>query len=66
MDVKERTKNFLQEIRLPVTRFAEDVGLSANAIHQWFRGDLDLSNQSIERIDKFLKSLNRWYGGNEC
>ena len=59
MDVKERTKQFIQEIGLPVTRLAEDVGLSANAIHQWFRGELELSEQTINRIDDFLRSLNR-------
>ena len=59
MDVKERTKQFIHEIRLPVTRFAKDVGLSAGAIHQWFSGELELSEQTINRIDDFLRSLNR-------
>lgn len=59
MDEKERAKSFIQEIRLPVTRFAQNVGLCAGTMHQWFRGDLELSEQSLKRIDEFLKSFNR-------
>lgn len=57
--VKERAIQFLQEIGLPVTRFAKCIGLSADAIRQWFAGDLNLKQSNIDKIDKWLKSFNR-------
>ena len=57
--VKERAKQFLQEIGLPVTRFAKCIGLSPDAIRQWLAGDLNLKQSNIDKIDKWLKSFNR-------
>ena len=59
MDTKERTIDFLNELRLPKSRFAADVGLSDVAIKKWLRGDLKLASETIDRIDGFLKSFNR-------
>ena len=57
--VKERVKDFLKEIGLPVTRFAKCIGLSPDAVRQWLADDLNLKQSNIEKIDKWLKQFNR-------
>ncbi|MBR4589525.1 MAG: hypothetical protein IKO36_02575 [Bacteroidaceae bacterium] len=57
--VKERAKNFINEIGLPVTRFAKCVDLSADAIRKWLSGELNLKESNIDRIDKWLRKFNR-------
>lgn len=57
--VIQRAKDFMNELGLPVTRFAKCVNLSPDTIRQWLAGTLNLKESNINRIDEFLKSFNR-------
>lgn len=54
MTLQQRTRNFLNELELPVTRFCRKVELSRTPLMNWLNGDAQLSQSSIERIDAFL------------
>lgn len=58
-NLKERAKGFIEELNLPVTRFAKDVDLSSITIHKWLKGDIEIGEKSRNRIDAFMKSFNR-------
>lgn len=57
--LKDRVRGFIDELRLPVTRFAEGVGLSDDSIHKWLRHDMKLSEKNLKNIDGYLKRFNR-------
>lgn len=53
--IRIRAKDFLAELELPVTAFGRRVKLSRSAYYAWQAGDLDLSAETLSRIDDFLK-----------
>jgi len=59
MNLKERTKKFIEEIGLPVSRFGRNVGIHGDSVRRWLKGELHLKPETEQRIDAFLKSLNR-------
>lgn len=56
--LKNRVENFLEELDLPKSRFAKKVGISVSALKRWLDGDLELSQATQKRIDKFLTKFN--------
>lgn len=54
MTLQERVNKFLSELGVPVTVFAKKVNLSARSIYAWRRGDLILSNTSLQRIEQHI------------
>ena len=58
--LKERVKKFIEELGLPVTRFANGVSLSDDTIHKWLKHDLKLSEKNLINIDAYLKKYNSW------
>lgn len=54
-----RAKFFMEEIGLPMTRFAKCVGLSSDAIRKWFAGEMNLKENNVRRIDMWLRKFNR-------
>lgn len=54
MELKTRVHDFLMEIGIPMTKFAQRVSLCRQSIYRWLQGDLNLSADSLNRIDKFL------------
>lgn len=59
MTLKERSQSLIDEIGLPYSRFAKNVGLSTDAFRKWLLGQLKVKAETEQRIDDFLKSLNR-------
>ena len=57
--IVKRAKDFMDELGLPVTRFAKCVNLAPDTIRQWLAGTLNLRESNLKRIDEFLKSFNR-------
>lgn len=56
--LRNRVENFLEELDLPKSRFAKKVGISVSALKRWLDGDLELSQATQKRIDKFLTKFN--------
>ena len=52
--VKERAKNFLAELGVPVTVFCQKIGISVVAFNRWQRDDLKLSDETVKRISDYL------------
>lgn len=52
--VKERAKNFLTELGVPVTAFCQRIGISAVAFNRWQRNDLKLADETVKRISDYL------------
>lgn len=59
MNLKERSKKFMQEIGLPLSRFSQNVNLSCNAVRKWLNDELNLKPETEKRIDDFLKKYNQ-------
>ncbi len=56
--LRNRVENFLEELDLPKSRFAKKVGISVSALKRWLDSDLELSQATQKRIDKFLTKFN--------
>ena len=56
--LRNRVENFLEGLDLPKSRFAKKVGISVSALKRWLDGDLELSQATQKRIDKFLTKFN--------
>lgn len=54
MELKNRTHNFMNDLGVPMTRFAMRVGLCRQSIYRWLKGDIRLSTDALKRIDTFL------------
>ena len=59
MNLKKRAKNLIDEIGLPISRFGRNVGIHGESVRRWLKGELNLKPETEQRIDAFLKSLNR-------
>lgn len=51
---QERCKQFLSELKLPVTRFCTLINISPQAYYKWIKGELNLSIATVNRIDQVL------------
>ena len=56
--LKNRVENFIEELDLPKSRFAKKIGISVSALKRWLAGDLELSQATQKRIDRFLTKFN--------
>lgn len=54
MTLKERTKKFLNELGIPMTSFARNIGRSPQAIYGWFADRLKLSDTTLSKIEEFI------------
>ena len=54
MTLKERTKKFLNELGIPMTSFARNIGRSPQAIYGWFADRLKLSDNTLNKIEEFI------------
>jgi len=53
--MKARILRFLNELQLPKTRFCRGIGISTQALNAWLRDDLNLSENTLKRIDDYLR-----------
>lgn len=53
--LRERTKEFLEELNLPISRFAKRIGIARETYYRWQKGDFDFSEARAEQIDVYLK-----------
>jgi len=56
--VKERTLCFMNEVGVPVSALAKNVGLSASTLYKWKLGLIKISPSALKRIDDYLRRLN--------
>lgn len=58
MTLKDRTFNFIDNLKLPVSVFCSHVGISRTALYRWKISDLKLKPETEKKIDEFLKKFN--------
>lgn len=59
MELKNRVQLFLEETGLPLSRFGKNVNLTADSLRKWMKGELNLKQSNLIKIDNWLKSFNR-------
>lgn len=55
MEIQERCKRLQTELGVPVTEFCRRVNLSPSGYYRWRAGEITLSEQTVARIDEWLK-----------
>ena len=57
-ELKERCARFLSELGIATTKFCDRVQVSTSAYYAWKAGTLKLSEDTLNRIDSYLKQYN--------
>ncbi|HIT89064.1 MAG TPA: hypothetical protein IAC41_01400 [Candidatus Merdenecus merdavium] len=55
MELKERCRNFVAELNLPITAFCKNVAISPSFYYKWQRGERIMASDKVKRIDKYLQ-----------
>ena len=50
----ERCNKFIGDTGLAVTRFCRNINLSVTAFNQWRKGELNLKDETLNRIENYL------------
>lgn len=58
MTLYERCQIFMDELGIPVTSFCRRIKLSLSSFYGWRSGDVILSENTLKRIDEYLKKYN--------
>mgnify|MGYP003571284821 CR=1 FL=1 len=53
--IRERTKRFIGELDIPISKFANKIGFSRELYYRWIKGDFDFSNEKVSKIDDYLR-----------
>ena len=56
--VIERAIRFLDEMGTPSTKFCERVQIAGSTFYAWRSGKLKLSDDTLTRIDEYLRRYN--------
>ena len=56
--LSERVTAFLDELSITKTAFCRNVKLSVSSLWRWQHGELELSNETLQRIDDYLTKYN--------
>lgn len=52
--LRERTKKFIEELNLPISRFAKRIGIARESYYRWQKGDFNFGEARAEQIDRYL------------
>ena len=58
MELIDRCQHFLDELGFPATVLSRKIGISSQALYEWRRGNLNLADSTLQRIDEYLKKYN--------
>jgi len=54
-ELRERTKKFIAELNLPISRFARSIGFERATYYKWIKGDFDFGSEKCMRINEHLQ-----------
>lgn len=57
-DLRNRCEQFITELGVTVTHFCKHIQLSSGGFYAWRNGQLKLSDDTLARIDDYLKKYN--------
>lgn len=58
MDLKKRCRTMIDILGIPVSRFCKNINLSAHSFYDWQNGKVELSENRLESIQKYLEKYN--------
>ena len=57
-NLKERCARFVDELGVSITKFCAKIKLSTAGYYAWKSGRLELSEETLNRIDGYLRRYN--------
>lgn len=54
-ELRNRTKRFVAELKLPISRLAKTIGFERATYYRWMKGDFDFGEARAEALDKYLR-----------
>lgn len=54
--LKKRAKRFTDELNLPISRFAKNIGFDRSTYYKWLKGEKVFSETTLKKIDNYLKT----------
>lgn len=54
----ERCEHFISELGVSKSKFCRNVQISESSYYAWRTGHLTLSEETLKRIDEYLKNYN--------
>ena len=55
--ITTRIDTFIQSTGLPITRFCKKIELSPQCYYRWRKGEVNLKDSTIKRIEMFLEQF---------
>lgn len=57
MTLSERCIKFIDTLGVPITKFCQRIQLSRTAFFEWRKGNLKLSDSTLDRIEKYISQF---------
>ena len=55
--LRKRAKRFINELNLPIARFAKNVGFDRSTYYKWLKGNEKVfSENTLQKIDNYLRT----------
>lgn len=58
MDTKQKVQKFLDEFEMPKEKLCRRLGISRQTMYQWLNGQLNLSTETVNRIEKYMRKYD--------
>lgn len=58
MSLMNRVEKFINELGVSKSAFCQRVKLNVSTLWKWMHGQLELSNETLQRIDNYLTKYN--------
>lgn len=55
VELENRITKFMTELGIPMTAFCRNIGMSTSTIRKWKKGQVQLSDAKLQRIDEYLR-----------
>ncbi len=53
--LRERTKRFIDELKLPISRLSKSIGFERTSYYKWVRGDFDFGEARAKALDEYIR-----------
>lgn len=53
--LRERVQAFINELNLPISKFAQAIGFERSIYYRWIKGNFDFGAVKAKRIDEYLR-----------
>lgn len=54
-ELRERTKRFLEESKLPISRLSKFIGFERATYYKWIKGVFNFCESKAEALDEYLR-----------